>query len=106
MNISLKSLAVLLIVLSLAAASAALGFLKWSGRHQPAAYRTAVAKRGDIQMTISATGTVEPEEVVDVGAQVLGRIESRGRERRIGRGQHERNYFVSLTIAWGAYNLP
>ena len=41
----------------------------------PAAnYRTAVIKRGDLLSTIGATGTVEPEEVVDVGAQVMGSI--------------------------------
>jgi len=36
--------------------------------------RTAAIKRGDVLSTISATGTVEPEEVVDVGAQVMGLI--------------------------------
>ena len=30
-------------------------------------------KRGDVAATISATGTIEPLEVVDVGAQVAGR---------------------------------
>lgn len=35
-------------------------------------------KRGDIHLSISATGTVEPEEVVDVGAQVAGLILSFG----------------------------
>jgi HlyD family secretion protein len=37
-------------------------------------YRTAPVKRGELLATISASGTVEPEEVVDVGAQVQGRI--------------------------------
>ena len=37
-------------------------------------FRTAAVKRGDLLSTISATGTVEPEEVVDVGAQVMGLI--------------------------------
>ena len=35
-------------------------------------FRTAPVKRGDVVATIGATGTVEPEEVVDVGAQVAG----------------------------------
>ena len=39
-------------------------------------YRTVTIKRGDIGSTINTTGTIEPEEVVDVGAQVAGRIES------------------------------
>jgi HlyD family secretion protein len=41
-------------------------------------FRTAVVKRGDIAATISATGTLEPVEVVDVGAQVAGQINSFG----------------------------
>lgn len=43
-----------------------------------ASLRTAKVKRGDLLATIDATGTVEPEEVVDVGAQVFGRVESLG----------------------------
>lgn len=41
-------------------------------------FRTTAVKRGDLLSAISATGTVEPEEVVDVGAQVVGRIKSLG----------------------------
>ena len=41
-------------------------------------FRTAVVKRGDVAETISATGTLEPVEVVDVGAQVAGQIISFG----------------------------
>lgn len=41
-------------------------------------YRTAEVKRGDVVATISATGTVVPEDVVDVGAQVNGQIASFG----------------------------
>lgn len=43
-------------------------------------FRTAAVARGDVRATITATGTVEPEEVVDVGAQVAGRIASLGRD--------------------------
>ncbi len=41
-------------------------------------FRTATITRGDVLSTISATGTVEPEELVDVGAQVAGKISSIG----------------------------
>ena len=41
-------------------------------------FLTAVVKRGDLVATISASGTIEPVEVVDVGAQVAGRISSFG----------------------------
>jgi HlyD family secretion protein len=48
---------------------------------QPVAYRTAAVKRGDLVVTIAATGTVEPEEVIDVGAQVAGQILSFGKDK-------------------------
>ena len=41
-------------------------------------FRTAQVKQGDLAATISATGTVEPEEVVDVGAQVAGKVNTLG----------------------------
>jgi len=44
------------------------------------AYRTAPVKRADLLVSISATGTVEPEEVIDVGAQVAGQIMSFGKD--------------------------
>src|SRR5262249_10182263 len=49
---------------------------------QRVSYRTVVIRRGDLRSTINATGTIEPEEVVDVGAQVAGRIESFGTDPR------------------------
>ena len=44
-------------------------------------FRTAAVKRGDLVASISATGTVEPEEVVDVGAQVAGLIRAFGKDK-------------------------
>jgi HlyD family secretion protein len=44
--------------------------------------RTLPVERGDLLFTIGATGTVEPEEVVDVGAQVAGKIISLGADPR------------------------
>lgn len=41
-------------------------------------FRTAPVYRGDLTATISATGTIEPQEVIDVGAQVAGRVLSFG----------------------------
>lgn len=43
-------------------------------------FRTAEITRGDLLSTISATGTIEPEEVVDVGAQVAGLITEFGKD--------------------------
>jgi HlyD family secretion protein len=43
-------------------------------------FRTVPLQRTDLLATIGATGTVEPEEVVDVGAQVAGQINSFGKD--------------------------
>jgi HlyD family secretion protein len=45
-----------------------------------AAYQTVGVTRGDLLVTIGATGTVEPEEVIDVGAQVAGQILEFGKD--------------------------
>ncbi len=44
--------------------------------------QTGRIQRGDIVSTISSTGTVEPEEVIDVGAQVAGQIISFGKDKK------------------------
>jgi HlyD family secretion protein len=44
------------------------------GAAPPANFRTVTVKRGDLQFIISASGTVQAEEFVDVGTQVVGRI--------------------------------
>jgi HlyD family secretion protein len=44
-------------------------------------FTTAVVKRGDVAATIGATGTIEPLETVDVGAQVAGRISTFGTDK-------------------------
>lgn len=53
-----------------------------SGDHADStAYRTAPIERMNLEVSISATGTVEPEEVIDVGAQVAGLITSFGTDK-------------------------
>jgi HlyD family secretion protein len=65
-----------LLFLGLAAAG---GGWYWHVNLKPQiSYRTVKIKRGDLLSTITATGTLEPEEVVDVGAQVEGLIQSFG----------------------------
>jgi HlyD family secretion protein len=61
------------------------GFAGWhwyrrDGTADAPPLRTAAVVRGDLVATIGATGTVEPEEVIDVGAQVAGAINSFGRD--------------------------
>ncbi|MBL9092893.1 MAG: hypothetical protein JNL96_16860, partial [Planctomycetaceae bacterium] len=48
-------------------------------------FRTQPATRADFVVAINSTGTIEPEEVVDVGAQVAGRIVEFGKEVGAGR---------------------
>src|SRR5260370_5733615 len=43
-------------------------------------FRTAVAERGELLATINATGTVEAEENIDIGAQVQGMIKKFGED--------------------------
>jgi HlyD family secretion protein len=58
------------------------GIVWWHSRGgDKLSFTTATVKRGDVAATIGATGTIEPLEVVDVGAQVAGRISSFGTDR-------------------------
>ena len=69
------SLAAAAIVVTILAA----GAWWWRARNgSQLSFRTAVVKRGDVEATISASGTLEPKETVDVGAQVAGRITTFG----------------------------
>jgi HlyD family secretion protein len=56
-------------------------YLKFGGESTPN-FKTAPVKRGDLSLSITATGTLEPEEVVDVGAQVQGRVMEFGKDPR------------------------
>src|SRR6476660_2514158 len=65
----------MLIAMGLLLALAAAGGWYWhAGAGTELTYRTTTVQRGDLVSTISATGTLEPEEVIDVGAQVAGLI--------------------------------
>ena len=55
-------------------------YTKHLAAEPPSNFRTVPVKRGEMLPTISATGTAEPEEVVDVGAQVNGIISVLGRD--------------------------
>jgi HlyD family secretion protein len=71
-RVAFKRILVFAVVLGLVAV--VVGWYLQRGNAQTAAFRTDQVTRGDILVTIRATGTVEPEEVVDVGAQVAGQI--------------------------------
>ncbi|HEX3997549.1 MAG TPA: efflux RND transporter periplasmic adaptor subunit [Pirellulales bacterium] len=44
-------------------------------------WNTVKAEHGDINLTIRSTGTIEPQEVVDVGAQVVGMVTKFGEDK-------------------------
>jgi len=45
-------------------------------------FRTLEVTRGNLLATINATGTIEPQDIVDVGAQIAGEIQSFGPDPR------------------------
>lgn len=79
MKMLLKRLTISLALLALVLGSAA--WYLGRGDTQAVSFRTATLKRGDLVATISATGTLEPEEVIDVGAQVAGQILNFGKDK-------------------------
>lgn len=70
-----------LLVLVVGLGGAAVAWYFSSADRNRTLFRTAPVKRGDLLASISATGTVEPEELVDVGAQVAGQINSFGKDK-------------------------
>jgi HlyD family secretion protein len=66
------------------AAAAAAGYWYWyrtqSTSNVPR-WSTSKVERGNIDLTIRSTGTIEPQEVVDVGAQVVGMVKAFGEDK-------------------------
>jgi HlyD family secretion protein len=73
----MRAAIILILIVGLGAGGAAY-YVTQVAVEPPPCFRTVTVKKGDLLSTISATGTAEPEEVVDVGAQVVGRIKSLG----------------------------
>jgi len=71
------------IVILILALAVGIGARIWHARSKPKLIlNTAEVKRGDLVATISSTGTIEPVEVIDVGAQVAGLIRSFGKDKK------------------------
>lgn len=69
------------IIILAAAAVAAWSFFKKTAEKAPQiSFRTEKIAVDNVRRTISATGTVEPEELINVGAQVNGKIMSFGKD--------------------------
>ncbi len=56
----------------------------WMGREKPEAqriaYKTSAVSQGMVVKSIRATGTIEPEDLIDIGAQVTGQIMAFGKD--------------------------
>ncbi len=73
----MKALFILIGVLAIVAGGAVY-YIACLNAAPPTNFRVAEVKRDTIVSSIEATGTAEPEELIDVGAQVTGRIQSLG----------------------------
>ncbi len=72
----MKKIALFLFVLAVAGLG---GAYYWgAGMASPPSFRTLSVMRGDLFIGVTATGTVEPVEIIDVGAQIIGSIKSFG----------------------------
>lgn len=71
---------IIIIVVVLAAVGGGVAWYLMNEKAQPVAFRTSPVTKGDLVVTIAAAGTVEPQEVIDVGAQVAGRIVEFGKD--------------------------
>jgi macrolide-specific efflux system membrane fusion protein len=66
---------VLAVMLVLVAAGGYLAWSKWIAPADPAAqFATALVQRGDLEDVVTASGTLQPRDFVDVGTQVSGQI--------------------------------
>ncbi len=71
------------IVIFVLALAVIIGVRIWHARSSPKlVFNVAELKRGDLIATINSTGTIEPVEVIDVGAQVAGLIRSFGKDKK------------------------
>lgn len=73
----IKRMVVVIVVLGAVGTTAAWYLRRENG--QTVTFETAKVTRGNLLVSIGASGTLEPEEVVDVGAQISGRILSFGK---------------------------
>src|SRR5262249_21613987 len=65
----------LIILILLVGILGMIGYWQWQSRSGPrTSFNFVEVKRGRLEATVGSTGTLQPRELVDVGAQVVGRI--------------------------------
>ncbi len=72
---------IVIVLLLLSAIGVAVYFSLANKGDDKVKFKTTAVQKGDVIRTIEATGTVEPEDLVDVGARVSGEIISFGKDR-------------------------
>jgi HlyD family secretion protein len=77
-----RKVGIIVVVLIVLAVVSGIGIWRLRSKgDQDSEFRTGQVKRGDLLASISASGTVEPTVVVNVGAQVSGAITAFGRDK-------------------------
>jgi len=74
-----------ILLLSALVAGGVFYYTKYLKADAPVDLRTAPVTRGELVIEIKANGTLEPQDIVDVGAQVMGRIKELGPDPRADR---------------------
>ncbi len=70
------ALGLVIALLAAGAMAAWFGLAGGPGREQGPLYKTATVTRGDLKSVVTATGTIEALNTVEVGAEISGRIEA------------------------------
>ena len=72
---------IFLLVLALGIAGATVVQYSHDKTSDPPTFRTLPVSNGDLFVGVTATGTVEPTQIIDVGAQIIGSVTSFGPDR-------------------------
>ena len=76
----MKRVLTVVVLVALAGGGAAWWLARPRPAEAPVAYKTVPLTRGQATQTIRATGTIEPEDLIDIGAQVTGQIMAFGKD--------------------------
>jgi HlyD family secretion protein len=76
-----RGMTIIIVLVAIAIIAAGGVWYKKRGDNGAVGFRTAQVTRGDLLQTISASGTLQAEEVIDIGSQVTGQIASFGTDK-------------------------
>src|SRR6476620_6736286 len=81
----MRKIILIVLVVVLVGGLGAGGYWLYHGSAPKAGFRTETVAKGDLLASFSATGTLEPEDIVDVGAQVAGQLKEFGIDKKTGK---------------------